>query len=119
MHYYSTFQVNNNGGVSFGSYISSYTPEAFPLQDGSTFIAVFWSDVDTRYDQHGKVYFRETVDAAFLQELTTNIVNIYGERGLGFFEAKWAFVATWWEVTYFSGQSYADFLFLNKGEVRS
>ncbi|MBX7190716.1 MAG: hypothetical protein K1X94_01580 [Sandaracinaceae bacterium] len=44
---FSSFFVNNNGSVTFGQAVGSYTPEAFPLA-GTRMIAPFWGDVDTR-----------------------------------------------------------------------
>lgn len=44
---FTSFYVNNNGNVTFGQAVGSYTPEAFPLV-GQRMIAPFWGDVDTR-----------------------------------------------------------------------
>jgi hypothetical protein len=44
---YSTFWVNNNGNITFGGPVGSYTPNAFPVS-GQPMIAPFWGDVDTR-----------------------------------------------------------------------
>ncbi len=44
---YSTFWVNNNGNITFGGPVGSYTPNAFPVS-GQPMIAPFWADVDTR-----------------------------------------------------------------------
>ena len=42
--------VNNNGNVTFGGTLFTYTPSAFPLSGGSAYpmIAPYWGDVDTR-----------------------------------------------------------------------
>ena len=54
---YSSFYVNNNGNVTFGSALGNYTPEAFPLSSGGEeglsgipIIAPYWADVDTGAD---------------------------------------------------------------------
>jgi hypothetical protein len=52
-HNYSTFWVNNNGNITFGGPVSTYTPDAFPVS-GQPMIAPFWADVDTR--SGGAVY---------------------------------------------------------------
>jgi hypothetical protein len=44
---FTSFFVNNNGNVTFGQAVGSYTPEAFPIV-GTRMIAPFWGDVDTR-----------------------------------------------------------------------
>jgi len=44
---FRSFYVNNNGNVSFGGPVRTFTPEAFPIA-GQRIIAPFWSDVDTR-----------------------------------------------------------------------
>ncbi len=38
--------INNNGNLSFGGPVSSFTPTGFPI--GTPMIAPFWADVDTR-----------------------------------------------------------------------
>ncbi len=42
--------VNNNGNVTFGGTLYTYTPSAFPLSGGTAYpmIAPYWGDVDTR-----------------------------------------------------------------------
>ena len=54
---YTSFYVNNNGNVTFGSALGNYTPEAFPLSSGgeeglsgTPIIAPYWADVDTGAD---------------------------------------------------------------------
>jgi cysteine-rich repeat protein len=71
--------VNNNGNVSFGSSVSAFTPEAFPVS-AQPMIAPWWADVDTRLQTGGianKVYY-----------------HVDNRRG--------RFIATWYEVGYFS-----------------
>jgi hypothetical protein len=58
---YSQFYLNNNGNISFGEGVSSYTPLPFgtsPTEGGNStpMIAPFWADVDTRGDGGGSVY---------------------------------------------------------------
>ncbi len=44
---FSSLFVNNNGNISFGGPIGTYTPEAFPVAS-LRMIAPWWGDVDTR-----------------------------------------------------------------------
>lgn len=44
---YNTFFLNNNGNLSFGAALTTYTATRFPLRD-SPIIAPWWGDVDTR-----------------------------------------------------------------------
>lgn len=44
---YTSLYVNNNGNVTFGSSLGSYTPSALSSL-GRVIIAPFWADVDTR-----------------------------------------------------------------------
>ena len=44
---YNTFWANNNGNITFGGPVDSYTPDAFPVS-GQPMIAPFWADIDTR-----------------------------------------------------------------------
>lgn len=44
---YTSVYVNNNGSISFGGAITSYTPTPFPVTE-RPMIAPFWGDVDTR-----------------------------------------------------------------------
>ncbi len=45
--YYTSFFVNNNGNVTFGGALGTYTPAAFPVAS-QPMIAPYWGDVDTR-----------------------------------------------------------------------
>jgi len=45
--YYTSFYVNNNGNVTFGAPVGTYTPNPFPAST-NPMIAPFWGDVDTR-----------------------------------------------------------------------
>ena len=48
-HPYSSVFISNNGLVSFGTGVSSYTPTPFPVSGLPTaIIAPYWADVDTR-----------------------------------------------------------------------
>jgi len=50
---YTTLYVNNNGNITFGGPLSSYTPGVIGGTTGLNIIAPFWADVDTRTDVPG------------------------------------------------------------------
>lgn len=52
---YNELFVNNNGNLTFGSPLGSYTPFDFGSL-GQAMIAPFWADVDTRCEACGDVY---------------------------------------------------------------
>lgn len=95
MHF---FKVNNNGLLSFGKVVSTYTPRSFPLDGDHQLIAPYWADVDTR--EAGTVWFREVNDSALLnrigRDIRTNIDNIFG------FQPMSALIVTWDSVGYYS-----------------
>jgi hypothetical protein len=47
---YSSLWLNNNGSVTFGSPLSSYSPTSITAATSIPIIAPFWADVDTRVD---------------------------------------------------------------------
>lgn len=52
---YGGFYINNNGNISFGEQVGTYTPNPFP-QAEAAMIAPFWADVDTGCAECGNVY---------------------------------------------------------------
>ncbi|MBI4464414.1 MAG: hypothetical protein HY647_06890 [Acidobacteria bacterium] len=78
---YSSLFVNNNGNVTFGFSLGSFTPEGLTGATGIPIIAPFWADVDTRGLGSSEVkYGPDTVNgrAAF----GVNFVNVgyYGSH---------------------------------------
>ena len=98
------FQVNSVGGISFETQVTNYQPQPFPYQGSYIFLSAFWCDIDASQND-GQIFYRETKDADLLQRLTTDILQLFGHRGLYFFEAKWAYVVTWIKVTDFEGNT--------------
>ena len=45
---YTTLFVNNNGNITFGGSLSSYTPSPIGVGLGIPIIAPYWMDIDTR-----------------------------------------------------------------------
>uniref|UniRef100_A0A914QUX2 NIDO domain-containing protein n=1 Tax=Panagrolaimus davidi TaxID=227884 RepID=A0A914QUX2_9BILA len=87
--------VNENGILSFYEKISEFTPwcSAVPMQ--YRMIAPFWADVDAR--NIGDIFYRQTTDTTVLQKAKRDISSVVA----GDVDLKWAFIATWKDVTYF------------------
>ncbi|KAH0623980.1 hypothetical protein JD844_007213 [Phrynosoma platyrhinos] len=94
-------QVNNNGIISFLKEVSQFTPVAFPISNDRRVVAAFWADVDNR--RAGEVYYRETKDQTILERATKDIWQYFPE--FPDFSAQWVFIATWYQVTFFGGNS--------------
>ncbi|MFO1159840.1 MAG: nidogen-like domain-containing protein [Reyranellaceae bacterium] len=47
---YQSFWLNNNGSITFGTSLSSYSPTSITAATSIPIIAPFWGDVDTRVD---------------------------------------------------------------------
>ncbi|XP_062902207.1 sushi, nidogen and EGF-like domain-containing protein 1 isoform X1 [Mobula hypostoma] len=100
---HSGLYVNNNGIISFLKEVSQFTPVAFPISNDRRVVAAFWADVDNR--RAGDVFYRETKDPAILQSATNDIRKYFPEHKE--FTTQWAFVATWYKVTFFGGSSFS------------
>lgn len=74
-----SFFVNNNGNVSFGQGLSSFTPVPFDGHAAAPLIAPFWADVDTRCSGCGAVYLGSQSPNSFT--VTWNNVGYFGEHG--------------------------------------
>ena len=77
---YTQFWVNNNGNISFGNAIYTFTPNPFPIAN-QPMIAPYWADVDTR-NRDG------------LASTAENLVYYHLEPG--------RLVVTWYNVGYYS-----------------
>ena len=86
--------MNNNGLLSFGESISTFTPQPLPLEERLRFIAPFWADVDTR--KAGRVWYREANDSATLDKIK---VDVASEAD---FSPQSALIVTWDSVGYYS-----------------
>ncbi|OCT71157.1 hypothetical protein XELAEV_18038063mg, partial [Xenopus laevis] len=97
---HNSLYVNNNGVISFGVAVSSYTPNAFPLADGRPFVAPYWGDVNNEIA--GTVYYRESKDPNLLERISNDMRKYYPNFN---YRATWAFVATWDKVAYYGSSS--------------
>eukprot|EP01084_Bolivina_argentea_P301020 519204_1 len=100
---YKTIYVSTNGCLSFNHGVKQFTPDQFPLED-HLFLSAFWADVDTRGTNAGKVYYRESTEAAELSEATKQIVAVF-RKLRGNFYATSLFIATWDHVGYYDQKS--------------
>lgn len=89
--------VNNNGMISFGGAVSTFTPSGL-ANIGFPLIGIYWSDVDTRCASCGYVYYRETSDPIDLDPVT---LFVQQTKNAAFIGVK-MFVITWYEVGYFA-----------------
>ena len=106
-------QVGNNGILSFGTAISQYTPEAFPLGDRKRFIAPYWADVDTRLpsinpiivpngrspEETGRIWYREEFQSELFERVARDVRRALVNHTN--FYPTWLFIATWEAVGYF------------------
>ncbi|NXF90440.1 SNED1 protein, partial [Eubucco bourcierii] len=95
--------VNNNGIISFLKEVSQFTPVAFPISKDRRVVAAFWADVDNR--RAGDVYYRESTERPILERASRDIVQYFPE--FPEFSAQWVFIATWYRVTFFGGNSFS------------
>ena len=66
------------------------------------FIAPFWADVDTR-GELGTIFYRNVTDQETLSQIKIIVSNSKaGFRLAARFNPKWALIATWEEVGYYS-----------------
>ncbi|KAH0631336.1 hypothetical protein JD844_005625 [Phrynosoma platyrhinos] len=97
---YHSLYVNNNGVISFGMNVSQYTPDPFPLDRATPFVAPYWADVNNVIS--GDVLWRQTQDPALLSRATADINLYFPEIP---FTSTWALIATWDHVAYFGSAS--------------
>ncbi|KAM9008408.1 sushi, nidogen and EGF-like domain-containing protein 1 isoform 3-T3 [Ara ararauna] len=95
--------VNNNGIISFLKEVSQFTPVAFPISKDRRVVAAFWADVDNR--RAGDVYYRESTEQSILERASGDIAQYFPE--FPGFSAQWVFIATWYRVTFFGGNSFS------------
>ncbi|NXH17708.1 SNED1 protein, partial [Bucco capensis] len=95
--------VNNNGIISFLKEVSQFTPVAFPISKDRRVVAAFWADVDNRWA--GDVYYRESTEQSILERASRDIAQYFPE--FPEFSAQWVFIATWYRVTFFGGNSFS------------
>ena len=91
--------MNNNGAISFTRAISQYTPDDFPLNGTQDLIATYWGDVDTRPEDGGAVWYRETTDSVLLSRFRNEIQTAFPNQR-DFIPIS-LFIVTWDHVGYY------------------
>ena len=91
------FQINANGVLSFDSAFPVPTPVSLPLSN-HVLVLPYWTDINL-WEGDSDVYFRQTTDSAILDEITADLHN--GFNCSEDFQATWALIVTWHNVTYY------------------
>uniref|UniRef100_A0A668AZ10 Si:ch73-329n5.2 n=1 Tax=Myripristis murdjan TaxID=586833 RepID=A0A668AZ10_9TELE len=94
---YNQIYVNNNGHLTFDAAWGRFVPYRFPGNASRDLIAPFWTDLDNR--QNGQVLYNQYTTGSVLQRATQDINTYFPDLN---FVANWVFVATWYEVAYYS-----------------
>uniref|UniRef100_A0A668AVX6 Si:ch73-329n5.2 n=1 Tax=Myripristis murdjan TaxID=586833 RepID=A0A668AVX6_9TELE len=94
---YNQIYVNNNGHLTFDAAWGRFTPYRFPGNPSRDLIAPFWTDLDNT--QNGQVLYNQYTSGSVLQRATQDINTYFPDLN---FVANWVFVATWYEVAYYS-----------------
>ncbi|XP_072230091.1 alpha-tectorin-like [Leuresthes tenuis] len=94
---YSQIYMNHNGHLTFNAPWYRFTPQRFPMHGHRDVIAPFWTDLDNR--GNGDVFYAQYTSGSLVQQATQDINNYF--PGLNF-NANWIFIATWYEVAYYS-----------------
>lgn len=79
---YTSIYINNNGNVSFGQDIWTYSASAFPMANGPGqlyhIIAPFWADVDTRGS--GQVWYKITPTAVYVNWVAVGYYSMMSDK---------------------------------------
>uniref|UniRef100_A0A914CP32 Uncharacterized protein n=1 Tax=Acrobeloides nanus TaxID=290746 RepID=A0A914CP32_9BILA len=94
---YSAFWVNVNGGISFRTPISTFTPSCQLLNATYSMVAPFWADVDI--SMTGEIYYRQSTDTSLLIKAQNEITHAF--TNLTSINISWVFIVTWYNVTYY------------------
>ena len=92
-----SFQVHENGLISFGSTLNDQSPASFPLTNEAFAAAPYWADVYT--ERGGRVWYRKSTDEVIVSRATRDVIRAF-PRYAGFV-ASWVVIVTWNEVTFY------------------
>ena len=92
-----SFQVHENGLISFGSTLNDQSPASLPLTNKVLAAAPYWADVYTK--RGGRVWYRKTTDDAIVSRATRDVIKAF-PRYTGYM-ASWVVIVTWHEATFF------------------
>ncbi|CAC5373566.1 Sushi, nidogen and EGF-like domain-containing protein 1,Alpha-tectorin [Mytilus coruscus] len=92
--------VNTNGLISFFKAVSTYTSEEFPKIGKRIVLAPFWADIDTRgCGSTCGIWYRESTELVDLSKASSEIRYYF--PAMNHFNAKWTYIATWYNVPFF------------------
>ena len=92
---YQRLQVHDNGYLFFKNRSSlEYIPAPLPI-NGTTFVAPYWADIDTRGT--GNIWYRITQDPVLLRRAWDDSSSCASP--------SWLFIATWDHVGYFEDKT--------------
>ncbi|XP_030630863.1 sushi, nidogen and EGF-like domain-containing protein 1 [Chanos chanos] len=108
---YNQIYVNNNGHLTFTEPFSEYSPYS---GSGRDIIFPLWTDLNNGIQ--GTVSYRQATDSATLNQVTSQINQYFPDVS---FAASWVFIATWNQVSYYSGAGAATFqvVLVSSGDV--
>jgi len=92
-----SFQVHENGLISFGSTLNKQLPASSSLPSEALTAAPFWADVYTK--RGGRVWYRKSTDNAIVSRATRDVIRAFPRYTR--FMASWVVIVTWNEVTFF------------------
>ncbi|XP_072171933.1 uncharacterized protein [Diadema setosum] len=95
----TSLYVNTNGLISFGEAITTYTPVQFHQGIDQSYIAPFWSDVNTNIA--GTVSYRQKTRTSREDPIFQEADRIVCKTLQLHFDSTWLLIATWHEVAYF------------------
>lgn len=75
---YTSFYINNNGNITFGSPLAGYSSTAFPSAINQI-IAPFWGDVDTGAG-NGQVLYKVTPTAVYINWESVGYYSQHGDK---------------------------------------
>ena len=83
--------------------VGTYTPQPFPLVQSLPLIAPFWADSDTRPEDGGRIWYRESNDSTLLSAIGDTIRSAF--LGVDSFSPHFMFIATWDHIGYYSNNT--------------
>ena len=86
--------------VSFDAPVSTFTPEAFPINGSRVLLSPYWGDVDTRSSNGGFVYYRQSTDSILLTKARNQVRTLFPAFANS--TPTFLFIATWDHVGYFT-----------------
>ncbi|XP_066465374.1 sushi, nidogen and EGF-like domain-containing protein 1 [Eleutherodactylus coqui] len=102
--------VNNNGAISFGKPMSSYTPDGFPIK-GANMICPYWADTDVedippQMTHNPCIYWRQTTEESLRKSVSKDLNSMFeSTESHVSIDVNYLFLATWHRVPYHGSES--------------